>query len=321
MSKRSYSQAFPTLAAAYGLSAIGRAFKRFNSGSSYGSYSLNGRQTMAKYGKRFRRRAGSRTINKRRRFRRKRTVRKRIARIWKFMRRKGLRNIETKYLAIGWDATSTVASGSRVTLLTNAAGIAAKLYPLSTLPLGTGRSHRIGNKIFVKDCKMRFYLQAPPRPPEGSAVKVPNEIYVRIVLCRIKEEVSNMPANTDYTIRHVYQAVHTSNASDPTSPIAGDSRKAFISLYYKYYNSKFADNFTVLWDKTFKVSNENGAGQETKVIKKIIRVNQPCHWDDGNNRGDGHLVFFYFCDVTSVVETDAYIPLLWMLGRITYTDI
>ena len=84
---------------------------------------------------------------------------------------------------------------------------------------------------------------------------------------------------------------------------------------------KLADNYTVLYDKVIKVANENGGDRFYKIIKKNIRVNQPCHWDDGGNRGDGHVFVFWFTDITSQPETAPWIPAVFMSARTTFTDV
>lgn len=319
MSKRRFSDAFPTFATAFGAAnSIYNAFKRPRTSGSYTLFPNGNGANMARSRFRVQRRQRYGTRTKRRRSFRRGTTRKRIRRIWTFMRNKGLRNIETKYNYNTFTSGSALGA-NRVTLLSDAggAGITAK-GTFTNIPQGTTAYERIGQKVFIKALKLRWYLQAPPVGVAGVPV-VPQENHIRIVVVREKEALGATDAEITPKIYHVYQNNLSSGSSDPNLVVAGDSRLQFISLF-KYYNSKFADNYTVLMDRTYKVANENG-GDRYYIMKRMnIRVNQPCHWDAAGRRGDGHIYFFYFTDITSTPETAGFIPLLWCSFRVTYTD-
>jgi len=318
MSKRRFSDAFPTFASAFGVAnTIYNAFKRPRTSGSFTLFP-NGKR-MARLRTRRSRRYGSRSITKRRRRSiRRRSTRSRFRRIWTFMRNKGLRNIETKYHYNTFTSGSALGA-NRVTILSDGggAGITAK-GTFTNIPQGVTTYERIGQKVFIKSLKLRWYLQAPPQPPTAPPV-VPAENYIRIIVVREKEALGATDAEITPKIYHVYQNNLSSDSADPNLVVAGDSRLQFISLF-KYYNSKFADNYTVLMDRTYKVANEDGGDRYYQIKRMNIPVNQPCHWDSAGRRGDGHIYFFYFTDITSTPETASYIPLLWCSFRTTYTD-
>ena len=241
-----------------------------------------------------------------------------------FMRNKGLRNIETKMVRVNQSATSDPTISTRVTTLSKTHGIVLKKV-LTDIPNGTKAGERIGQKVFIKNCKLKFYCQAPPVKPTGSSITVPSEVFMRFMIVREKEALGSSVSQFDPTVYHVHQDNELDDNVSPNQPSTQDSRMAFIQEEWKYYNSKFADNYKILWRKTIKVSNEEGADHLTRLVKCNIRVNQPAHWDSSNARGDGHVYLFYWCDVTSFdnqgAEVLGHIPLVWLTGRTTFTDI
>lgn len=323
MSKRRFSDAFPTFASAFGAaSSVYNAFKRPRTSGSFTLLNSNGGRMATRRRQRFRGRYGSRTVTRRRSFRRRFSTRRRFRRIWSFMRNKGLRNIETKYVQINFDSSDDVADESRITILSNEAALKPKILA-SAIPLGSSRSSRIGNKVFLKTLRLKFYLEAPD-VWDGTGVKpfIPNENKIRIVIAREKEGLGENSAQIEPRLGHVFQNNLYADTLDPFTVSSDDSRQQFIAFTFKYYNSKFADNYTILWDKTFGVSNENGSDREYRIIKKNISIRQPCHWNDTGDRGDGHIWIWMFCDITAVPETNGkYIPRVFCSGRITYTDV
>jgi len=266
-----------------------------------------------------RRRYGSRTITKRKRRFRRRGLRPRIRRIWSFMRNKGLRNIETKYIQGTHTSSPAAGSQTRVTILSNGPGISAKFF-FTDIDQGPAKYERIGQKVFIKAIKFRLYLQAPPSTGEGAPAFVPQENHIRVILVREKTALGTQIGNDSPTLYHFMNNNLATDAQDPEIAVAGDSRLQFISLF-KYYDSKFADNYTVLFDRTFKVANEQGGDRYYQAKKYVLQIKQPCHWDSTGLRGDGHIYGFYFTDITSNPETSGFIPQLFMSYRTTYTDI
>jgi len=322
MSKRRFSDAFPTLGAAYSIfNSAYNSFKRQRTG--LGSYILksNGTNPMARIKRRLGIRSRSRYV-RRRKFRRgRRTLTRRIRRIWSFMRKKGLRNLETKYIQ-GTITAGTALGSNRCTILNNADSITAKAW-LTDIDEGTQKFGRVGQKVFIKALKLRWFFTAPPRlpaSPPGGLTFVPQECHIRVIVVREKEALGDQPTNVTPTIYHFYQNNLSTDSTDPTAVVGGDSRLQFISMF-KYYDSKFSDNYTVLMDRTIKVANEDGGDRYYRMMRKNIQVNQPCHWDSQGNRGDGHIYVFWFCDITSVNETAGFIPNVMLSYRTTYTDV
>lgn len=245
--------------------------------------------------------------------------RKRIRRIWTYMRNKGLRNIETKYVTGNFDSGGSAAGANRITTLQNQTSIERKITFSDPIPEGSSRLTRVGSKIFIKSLKLRFYIEAPDATTPETFV--PSENYIRIIIVREKEGLGSSNINVLPTVRHVFQNNLVADSDDPTTVEANDSRAQFIAMYYRYYKNKFADNYTVLHDRTYKVANQQGAERYYRLAKRIIKVNQPCTWDDANNRGDGHLYMFAFTDITSTPETDNAIPRLFCSWRMTFTDV
>lgn len=319
--KRNWSQAFGQ-AISYGFplfsaySGLKKARTQFNLGSA-----SNAQNSMAR-SRRFRRRLATRSrfIRKRRTRFRRRTIRSRIRRIWSFMRSKGLRNLETKYLQSSWSSTTTANQTPRVTILSNTAALAVKQVFSDPIPAGTGQNNRIGQKVLLKTLKLRLFFTAPPRHPTPSTNFVPQEVHIRFIVVREKESLGTTTASVNPSLYHILQnALGSGDADSPTTPLGSDSRHQFISLY-RYYSSKFADNYTILLDRTIKVANEDGGDRYYRTAKYNINIMQPCTWDSANNRGDGHIYMFYWCDITSSPEVDSYIPLLQATYRLTFVD-
>lgn len=323
--KRTFAQAFPSFSTYYAAgNQVYNAFKRARSGSGFFSYG-SGNTAMAGYRGQRRRLSGrfrTRTVTRQRRRQRGRSTRNRVRRIWKFMRNKGLRHIETKYTDNNFESTGTATSPNRITILENGAAITHKIW-LTDITQGTARSQRIGKKVFLKAIKLRMYLQAPPQSDDPE-VFVPPEVFMRIVVVREKEALANTGSgsNVNPYVYHLNQNIMKPNDNAaPEGVISGDSRRQFVATMFKYYGNKYADNYTVLHDKIYKIANEGGGQDFSKVIRKNIQVKQPCNWDDSQVRGDGHCYLFAYCDITSVPETSGNIPLLYVSYRTTFTDV
>lgn len=317
--KRNWSQAFAnTLSSATSYlaaySGLKKARTQYNLGPARNAPNSMARTT------RFRRRLRTRTrfIRKRRARFRRGTIRHRIRRIWSFMRRQGLRNSETKYIQATFASGTAVASSTRITVLSNPDSLSAKLCLSQGIAAGTGQQQRIGQKVLLKKLRIRFFFTAPPKDDSGE-VFVPQENHIRFMIVREKEALGAVVGDTNPSLYHIFQNVIGSDTQSPTTPQAGDSRLQFISLY-KYYSSKFADNYTVLLDRTIKVANEDGGDRYYRMFKYNINIMQPCLWDHVGNRGDGHIYLFWFCDITSVNETAGHIPLAHMSYRLTFAD-
>lgn len=304
-----------------------------NRGNS-GSY-VHGSQTqMARFGRRMRRRVGSRTRTKRRRggFRRRGSMRRRISKIWKFMRNKGIRNVETKYIQ---NTGTTTAGGANPnvdiiigTLFENQTGSGATVKDiragtpriwLTDIGNAAGQAARIGDKCFIRNVKFKGHLQANI---DGSAA---NEVFVRFLVVRVKEAQS-FNENAEFSTRapnmkQIFEFIgDTNNIQDPTSM---EGRSAFPQTW-RWYNNRWANDFTVLKQFVVKVSKETGADYEKKLIKFNLRVNQPCRWDGGEPQ-DGHIYMYWYADQimqnSSTVAGEVVRPVLRFSWRTTYTDV
>lgn len=324
MKKRSYSWSNSasigsTLAA--GFNTLRRAY------STYGRY-FTGPQKMVRSKFRFRR-GGSRTKTKRRRFKRRRvSTRRRISRIWKYMRNKGLRNVETKYLQNRGlaDSSAKDTDGRHIgSLNETVAGnppdpVDFGDYRIHFTDITQGDRHdqREGDKIFIKNVKFRAMLQA------NTLADTANEVYVRFLVVRVKEGLMFDPTTGSTSpphIKMIYEFI--GDTGDLNEPVTFNGRSAFINTW-KYYNSIYSKYFTVLKNKVVKISKETGADFEKKLIKFNIRVNQPCTWSQ-NSPQNGHIYIYWYCDG---IRQDGVLPIesglrpsiAWTY-RVTYTDV
>lgn len=252
------------------------------------------------------------------------------------MRRKGLRNVETKYLQgtglasalgkngdsdnqIGTLGETVVDGGDDPDIEIN--NTLYKLWPTDPIN-GTEYNEIVGNKFFVKDFKFRAHLQA------NTSANAPNEVYVYLMLLRIK---SAYPASGNYnttqfpTVKDVFDYFYSS----PDDPhVGGDGRLAAL-VNWKHYNRKGKDAWTILKYKRYKISKETGADYEKKLIKWNVRVNQPAHiirQGDVYLPQDGHLVMYWWCDQIrsdngGVAQDDNIRPTMLYTWRTTFTDI
>lgn len=325
---RSWSNPTSIFATAAGL------LRRRSSIGTYGSY----QQTqMVRRGIKQRRRSGRSYTRTKRRFlgRRRNNAKRRISRIWKYMRRKGLRNIETKYIqesgvtsagwVVGTDTQKRLAIG---TLSETAAGnppatVNFGSYRLHVTDIGQGSSHetRVGNKVFVKDFKFRGMIEAHL---ESTA---PRELYFKMMVVRVKDaqgfgaDASNVQDTYAPYVKQFFDFFE--DAGEPNAPIAPPGKLAFINTW-KYYNNRLRDDFTILKTKVLKLSNEEGADMEKKLIKFNLRVNQPAQWD-GTEPQDGHIYVYWFVDAVrangAVVGQENVRPVMHFTWRTTYTDV
>lgn len=330
MHKRSYSWSNPTSIASTIAGAAG--FLRRRAQSFYGSYSQNSQMARSKFRIRSRGRIGTRT--KRRRFMRRRGgVKRRITRIWKFMRRKGLRSVETKYAQAvgtseaGWatNPSNSWAIGTLRELTAGGANNAVnfgsyRLHP-TNISLGSAVNGRIGNKIFVKDFKFRAMVEA------NLSTAAPREQYMRFLVVRVKsaQGIGQTATYTEGTYApYVKQLFDMFEDDDPVDkPISFSGKLGFINTW-KFYDNRLRDDFTILKNKVIKISNEEGADFEKKLVKFNVRINQPCWWKAGEAQ-DGHIYVYWYVDSVkqdgSVVGNENIRPIINFTWRLTYTDV
>lgn len=321
--KRNFHTAFPTLSTyAAAASQVYQAFKRVRSG--YSIFGNPNEENMARTRLRLKfRRGGSRTIQRRRKRFRRSGPAKKVRRIWRFMRSKGLRNIETKYTQNYGQTNTTITSSGIYNL---AEGTVAPNYwqyrhkiLFSAINQGTGRSFRVGNKVFLKTLKFRGMVTHP------LAANSTDEIFVCIIIVRVKQAMAiNSSASTaDPILSQVYENIVLAGGPPNTPNTITDSRIQFLSALWNFYNSKVRNDYQVLYKRVVKVSNETGSGMEKRMLKANIRINKPCFWDDNDNQGDGHIYLFAFSDTTNKTAATAAgdLPNLFYSYRLTYTDV
>jgi len=292
MSKRRFSDAFPTFSSALGVaSTVYNAFKRSRT-----SYTVNGSDAnpQKKMAFRKRRRLGSRTTTRRRR-RFRGGLRRKLTRFSRTLRRKGILAIETKYYE-GFSATPSdlFEWGDTDPLLSN-----ARIAHLTAIPGGTTRAQRVGNKIWIR--KIRLHLFAQAHPTAGL-----NEQYIRIYLIRdLAPIVPDVSSVASTRIGYYLQA--TSDSGN-------------LNLFpWQYINSYRSPRPQILYSTMIKVSRETGAEHQYKAWKKTINIFKPCHWDDSSanaNVGKGQIYLFAYTNEPNAAAP----PKLEFAWRTMYTD-
>lgn len=247
------------------------------------------------------------------------------------MRRKGLRNVETKYVQA---RGRTIEGGNDVpdpntmvgTLSEVQAGDPAvainncnpKLW-VTDISQGTGEGARVGNKVFIKDFKFRGMISA------NTSSSAANEVWFKILVVRVKDAES-FDATSPYSIRvpnlkQIYEFI--GDPWDIDDPVEFGGRDAF-AMNWRWYNNRWSNDFTILKSWKVKVARDTGTDDEKKLIKFNIRVNQPARWDGGEPQ-DGHIFVFWYCDQlrndNAAVGNSTVRPVLRYSYRVTYTDI
>jgi len=292
MSKRRFSDAFPTFASAFGVAnTIYNAFKRRRTGFTVNAGSGSNTQKKMRFSKR--RRVGSRTITRRRR--RGRTgLRRKFTRFSRTLRRKGILAIETKYseglldnfTIEPWDDTDPTLSPTRNGHVT-------------AIAQGINASQRIGGKIWIR--KLRLHIFVSAHPTAGL-----NEQYIRVFVIRdLAPLVPDVSASGSTRIGYYLQATGT-NANLNLMP-------------WQYINSYRAPRPQILYTALIKVSRETGSDFQYKAWKKTINVFKPCHYDSASANtdvGKGQIYCFWYTNETNVVAP----PKVEFAWRVSYTD-
>lgn len=260
-----------------------------------------GQTQMARYRKRgFKRRRvhGRKKRYGRRKYGRRGGLGRRVRSISRFLRNKGLRNIETKYFDIHADPTAPqyayrwdVTRDPQITFTQD-------------ILQGNQYDMREGAKIFVR--KIRMYAMFT-----ASSTSSYPEQYIRWFVVRDKRPDSStvIPKLGDI----LYNEIATSASSQAYGNLA--------LMTFKEINNRQAGRFQFLAQGMHKVVNESGTGEKTVLWKKTISVRQPCYYGTStgaNDLGCGHIYFFaYSSDGSSV---DANYPLMQYACRVYFTD-
>ena len=306
-------------------STLASAFKLGSRG--LGSYLYGSQAQMASnFRSRKRRRLGSRTrtITRRRRFiRRGNRLARRVRRINKFLFRKGINSIETKYYQAQFQTPNTVTGPGGIgtlldgTLATRTAQVALT----SGIARGTTALARIGGKVFIKNVRLKGLVQA------SIQAKAVNELYVRILVLRVKSAQGNTNSygsSVPY-IPNIWEFINNTQIP-PDLNGQNTGRGAFINNW-KWYNSRWKNDFQILKLKTIKVAKEQGAGELKRLFRINLRVNKPAHWTETDLEQDGHIYLYYWCDQVVTDESavppmdDGDRPTMWCSWRTTFTDV
>lgn len=210
----------------------------------------------------------------------------------------------------------------------------AKVNFTNLIAQGTARNQRIGNKIFVKQLKLKGMVWA------STAATAGNEVYVSYLVIRIKDSQGSPTSavSTAPTLDQIFEYVGQSGskftgnqmtfAGTPAGSINNSETIQLASMIsrWKYYSNRWKDDWTILMHKVIKVSKETGVNAEKKMWRRNININQPAFWDDSGNWQDGHILMYWWVD--NPTQTGAGIavgdntirPAAAISYRLTYRD-
>jgi hypothetical protein len=234
--------------------------------------------------------------------------------------RKGIRSNEIKYIQNHFVTPNTITDPNAIATLldTDQTATTPKVTFSGGIPVGTARTSRVGNKIFIRDLRIRMLLQASQ---QFDAV---SEVYVSIMLVRVKQaQGTTASVGTDLVYIPNIWDFPGSAVNPPGINNQDGGRGAFVN-HFKHYNKRWKNDFTILKLRTYKIAKDTGSGDNKRLIKWNIRVNKPAHWDDVGNLSDGHLFLYYWCDQTTtgdIAIKDGDRPVMFAGWRMTYTDV
>lgn len=242
-----------------------------------------------------RRRTGKYKYGKRRRGKRGYGgLARRVSKISRMLRTKGVRNTEIKYQEV----QSTVAVGPMTTAL------APVLSFTNVIGTGSGYAARTGGKVFVRKIKLWIML--------GAKTGATNpEQYVRVFVVRDKQPAAaaGLPLFTDV-------------ASPAATAVTNQTTGNLSLMTFQWINNRFDGRFNILWSGMFKVVNESGSGEKTRLIKKIIKVFKPAEFgqsNTGTDLGPGQLYLYaYSSDPTTTSTNQVDMNYAY---RLSFTDV
>lgn len=280
--------------------ALNKIWKRYTSPQNYELKSKfdESEKKMAR-GRRRYGRGGSKFKRRRKSNRRRGGLLKKIKRINSKLFRKGIFNIETKYLRTGVTLQVTVpAPNSSSSNITNI---------MSTLTRGEDFDEMNGGKIFVKNLRMQYFLRGPSSMPTDS--------FVRVMVVRDKQPASPSVGPQLLQLNDFY------SASIPTTQSDAD----LAMMNWKYTHSNWAGRFQVLYSRLHVVSPDlQGYYAKNKFVTSTIRVNKPWYTaateaqTNDAQRGVGQLYLVAYSN--AIVGTPADAPYLNVAWRASFTD-
>ena len=280
--------------------ALNRVYNRFKTSDSSYNYKLfpeinepqkkmAGRRRYARGGSRFKRR---------RRFKRRNGILRKIKRINRKLFRKGVFNIETKYSRTGSTLicglpNPTTATGSVMNIMTQ-------------ITRGEDFDEMNGGKIFVKNIRMQYMLRAPST--------MSADALVRVMVVRDKQPSSQANSPLLGMVNDFYI---------PNTPTSQSEADLNIMLW-RFTNSYTAGRFQVLYSRLHALSaTADGYFGKNHFIKKTIRINKPWYTaateaqTNDAARGPGQLYLIYF---SNCMEGAGNLPFLNVCWRASYTD-
>jgi len=145
----------------------------------------------------------------------------------------------------------------------------------------------------------------------ASSSSVEPEHYVRWFVTRDKKPGSE---TAEPSIGDV-----VSNPAPTTATTQADANLSMMT--FRPVNGIQQDRWQWLASGIFKLSNEDGAGEEKVFLKKTIRVMQPCHFGEPfnvNGYGPGHIYLWMYGTDPSASSGN---PTVQYAYRISYTDV
>lgn len=237
------------------------------------------------------------------------------------MHRKGLKSVEIKYVQGKWatpnDAPPT--QGSIGTLNEPASGSTQAQFMLTSISPGLARDQRVGNKVFLRHLRITGMLQA------SVAAAAVAEVYVTILIVRVKDAqgaIAKFDSDTP-SVPNIYEFIGNT-AFPPSINGQANGRQAYINNW-RYINSRWRDDFTILKKKVLKVGKPDGNPPLKKMFKITCPIFKPAYWDDSQYPQDGHLYIYWWCDQVLTLgsgEPQANErPTMWGSWRVSYTDV
>lgn len=298
----------------------------------------NAPKTMAwKTQKRFRR-GGSRTTTKRRRrFKRRNVIRRKVRRISRKLHGKGIYSTEIKYVQNTGVGHPSIEIGDP----DNPYGISGiselgafptepKLIPSVAITQGTGRSGRVGSKVFLRHFRLKGSIWASLLPEAA------NEVAIRFLVIRTKNAQGNVTDTSSLApfLDTAKQYINDENPVRDGGPIRiavtpGSERlRAQLAWAngWNWMDQRWKNDFEILKFKTYKISKPEGVHNERIKFKWNIRIMKPAFWNSANEAQDGHIICYWWADspfTNAVVPTEPIDarPSLAFSWRLTYTDV
>lgn len=195
----------------------------------------------------------------------RRGLAKRVRSINRRLRRMGVYNVETKYWEGFTGAQTGPAPGTWVPWRAYRFNKTDGMYPLWDINKGEESNERVGNKVFIR----HIYLKAIVRNTGGNDP----ESFVQFMLVRDKEPRAQAGFPT---LEDVVLAADIPAGLTPTAAQAADINL----MHFQHVNDVQTGRFQILHKGLMKLSNEDGANDNTNLFVKRFRIMQPATYDE-----------------------------------------